>query len=500
MPRNNRVDIDVRVTGDARGADDVAKGLDKVAVSANKAGAQVGPGAGLSGRMAQMFPTFTRAGQAVGGFAANLTGMINPATLATAAIGVVVAKVVGAYNDMKAAEDNFRAFAGTGFDAVKTKIDSFLPSNDALVTGLQHTKTALDAITAGLAAAEAGIQQRIADENALAASTLALTQARLNLAVAEGRLSAEEAARQMAMTEAQSAEEAFLRQQEEAVLLLQQRQFAAAAVNAELEKLKQAEAAAVAAAATWEGQNTRERAANIDPKLNANIDNANVEMQMALEASKQDPIGASVERIKGGSALEMMSNLGSPLKAGYQIVTALAEEKEESARLEETALAAQKEANRATEARTAAVNAVAEQSRAEIESKRQAIEATKARKAQIDAEVRAAQANVTSLSPGGTGATVFGNNQAAAAINTSASATAAGLPPVSVADASGLAASPARDQFIAAIADGIQQSEIALLDSILAVLQNQNRGGGGAVAERLKRIETQLEQLRNGGS
>jgi hypothetical protein len=495
----DRVEIKIQTVGDASGAEKVAKGLDQIQKSADQAGKAVGTGSnGLGGKMAQLFPTFTKAGSAVAGFAGQMAGMVNPATIATAVIGAVVAKAVSAYNDIQRAEEGFAEYAGTGWQKLNDAVGSYLPTQTALETAIKNSTAALESYGTALSNQEAAIAKRITDETALADSANKLAIARLELAVAEGKLTEEEAARQKAVLEADTAEQKFQAQQAAAVSVLQARQTALAQINAEMERLKSLEAEATARATASEGMSMRDRAAGLDPRLNANVSNASREQIAATAGGEQDTTGAMAERAMEGGIGMQMARVLSPLFGIYDILDAASDEATRAADMVEAAKKAEEEFNKAVEARAAALNAQAEQSRKEVETYRAALAAAQARATSAAAGVATASGTVASYGPGGTASTVFSNQQEAA--QTAAMAGDAGnataTPAVDPAALSGLANSPASQELMRRLADGIQAREVAFLQQLVGVLDFQNQGSSSGTKAEIEKLKKQLEDLR----
>lgn len=494
----DKVEIKIETVGNAAGAEKVAKGLDQIQKSADQASKSVGTGSnGLGGKMAQLFPTFTKAGGAVAGFASQMLGAINPMALATAAIGAVVAKAVSAYNDIKRAEEQFAEYAGTGWRKLNDEVGSYLPTQSALEIAIKNSTAALDAYGTALSNQETAIAKRIADETALAESAKALAIARLELAVAEGKLTEEEAARQQAVLEADTAEQKFQAQQAAAVAVLHARQTALAQINAEMERLKSLEAEATARAAASEAMSVRDRAAGVDPRLNANVSNASREQIAATAAAGQDTGGAIAERLASGGIGMQIARTIMPLLGVYEALDAASDEAARADAMVEAAKKAEEEFNKAVEARAAALNAQAEQSRKEVETYRAAVAAAQARAQAAAAGVTTAASTAASYGPGGTAATVFSNQQQAAQAEAMAGNAGAATfaPNVDPAALGGLAKSAASQELMARLADGIQAREVAFLQELLGVLSFQNQGSSNSTKAELEKLKARVADI-----
>lgn len=495
----DRVEIKIETVGNAAGAEKVAKGLDQIQKSADQASKAVGTGsAGLGGKMTALFPTFTKLGGAVGSFASQMIGAINPITLVASAITAVVAKAVSAYNDIKRAEENFAEYAGTGWRKLNDEVGSYLPTQTALEIAIRNSTAALDAYGTALSNQEAAITKRITDEAALAESAKTLAAARLDLAVAEGKLTEEEAARQKAVLEADTAEQKFQAQQAAAVAVLQARQTALAQINAEMERLKSLEAEATARATAQQGMSKRDAAAALDPKLNANVSNASREQIAATAVSEKDTVGAMADRLGDGGIGMQAARFLSPLFGLYDIFAAASDEGKRADAMVEAAKKAEAEFNAAVEARAAALNAQAEQSRKEVETYRAAVAAAQARAQAAAAGVTTAAGTAASYGPGGTASTVFSNNQAAAQAEAMAgnAGAATATPAINPAALGGLVNSAASQELMARLADGIQAREVAFLQELLGVLNFQNSGSSSGTKAELEKLKAQLADLR----
>lgn len=487
---DKRVEIEIRTSGDTSGTDQVAKGLDNVAASASKAAGSGGVG-GFSAKLQAMFPTFTAWGSKLSGVTNAFLASINPMTALTAAVGAAAAALVKAYRDSQRAEEEFLAIAGEGWKKQKLAVDGYLPTQSALITGLRASADSIGAVTERLAANEGAIAKALASEAALAESAKNLSLARIQLAESEGRISEAEAERQRARVEATSAEEEFARQTNAANAILEQRRTTLAAVTAEMQKL-QAQREAMVAAAEEAGQgNVRDQADGIDPKLNLNVDQARSEVAAALtdaETSLQERIDGFIAAAKEAPNLAIsLGGLALLFKRSNDEINTRVEAAQEDVK------ARQSELNDAIEARVQAIDRNAAASRDALNAVNAQIEAATQRLEAVKASVFSAEADVRGMQPGGAAATVFQNNQAAGAINN----LAAGTTPISPADVAGAGDSAARQQFLAAIADGIQQRELVFLDQLLGILRGENTGNN-AVQERLKRVEEQINLLRSG--
>jgi hypothetical protein len=498
---DKRVEIQVGTTGDTSGLKDVSKELDNVAESAKKVTVET-----QQSFTQRFFPTFSKGiklvesaresldemGKKVGG----LTGMImqglaNPWAAASGIVTTAALGIIQAFRDVQQAEKDVLEIAGESWKKQKLAVDSFLPSQSALVTSLNASATAVGQITERLTANESAIAKAIASETALAESAKALALARIQLAEAEGRLSQSDAARQRAMIEATTAEEAFTRQTDAANAVLQARRDALAQVTAEMEKLQTQRDAMMADAAAADTGSVRDKGAAIDPVLNANVDQARAEVQAALRDATvtwEEYVMGFVEAIKASPNLSFsVAGLGMAFKQGKDQIDA----RVEAAKEDEKKRTAELEA--AIDARVQAIDRNAAASRDAINAVTQQLDAATVRLEEVKRQAAEAQAAADSLAPGGTANQIFQNKQAVGGVGTMV----AGSTPITPADVADAADSTARREFLAAIADGIQQRELVFLDQLLAIISTENTGNN-SLQQRLKRLEEQIAVLRTG--